>query len=96
MSGSILFVFEPHIGMAEAEMSLHLAMFGVEGLAGRVPVRLDASYRIDADNHAIAIDGDNRVCRLIARVFSGLLTREFGEHSFHIEHVKLNFQEVHA
>lgn len=60
-------------------------MFAVKGLAGRVQVRLDANYQVDADKHAIAIDGGNRVGRMIASVFAGLLLREFGEDAFHIE-----------
>jgi hypothetical protein len=87
MSGSFVFVFEPHVPLAEAEMSLHLAMFAVEGLAGRVQVRLDANYQVDADKHVIAIDGSNRVGQMIAHVFAGLLLREFGEDAFHIERV---------
>ena len=88
MSGSYQFVFEPHIALANAEMSLHLAMFAVEGLAGRVQVRLGAHYRVDAVKHAIAIDGGNRVGRLIAKVFAGLLLREFGEEDFQVERVR--------
>lgn len=87
MAGSILFVFEPHVPLAEAEMSLHLAMFAVEGLAGRVQVRLDGNYQVDGEGHAIAIDGSNRVGQMIACVFGGLLLREFGEDAFHIERV---------
>jgi hypothetical protein len=102
MGGSILFVFEPHVPLAEAEMSLHLAMFAVEGLAGRVQVRLDANYQVDADKHVIAIDGGNRVGQMIAHVFAGLLFREFGEDAFHIERVQPQSvtthqpEEVHA
>lgn len=87
MIGLFLFTLEPHGPLAEAEMSLHLAMFAVEGLAGRVQVRLDANYQVDADKHAIAIDGSNRVGRMIAHVFAGLLLREFGKDAFHIERV---------
>jgi hypothetical protein len=100
MGGSILFRFEPHVPLAEAEMSLHLAMFAVEGLAGRVQVHLNANYQIDAEKHTIAIDGHSRVGRMIARVFAGLLLREFGEDAFSVEHVSNQSnpqaQEVHA
>lgn len=100
MSGSFLFAFEPHVPLADAEMSLHLAMFAVEGLAGRVRVRLDASYQVDAENHVIRIDGNTRVGQMIARVFAGLLLREYGEDAFCAEHVTKPInpkpQEVHA
>ncbi|GIW56291.1 MAG: hypothetical protein KatS3mg082_2752 [Nitrospiraceae bacterium] len=87
MAGSFLFRFEPHVPLAHAEMSLHLAMFAVEGLAGRARVRLDATYQINAESHVIRIDGSTRVGQMIARVFAGLLLREFGEDAFCVEHV---------
>lgn len=85
MSGCTLFIFKPHVPLVDAEMSLHLAMFAVEGLAGQARVSLDGNYQIDADKHIIAIDGGNRVGQMIARVFAGLLFREFGEDAFRIE-----------
>src|SRR5262245_8278864 len=85
MSGAYQFVFEPHVPLADAEMSLHLAMFAVEGLAGRVRVRMEANYHVDESGHAILIDASSRVGQMIARVFAGLLLREFGEDSFRID-----------
>ncbi len=87
MGHSFLFILESNVPLTEAEMSLHLAMFAVEGLAGRARVRMDASYRIDEGGHAILVGAGNRVGRMIARVFAGLLHREFGEEAFHIERV---------
>ena len=82
---TIQFAFEPGISLAEAEMSLHLAMFAVEGLIGRVRVRLDAKYHLDESNRAIVIDTLRPAGRMIARVFTGLLLREFGEGAFCVE-----------
>jgi hypothetical protein len=87
MSGSFLFVLEPRVPLADAEMSLHLAMFAVEGLAGRVRVRLDCNYQVDGAKNAIVIDSSTHVGQMITRVFAGLLLREFGEDAFHIERV---------
>ena len=82
---TIQFVFEPDASLAEAEMSLHLAMFAVEGLIGRVRVRLEAKYHLDESNRSIVIDTHGPVGRMIARVFTGLLLREFGEGAFCVE-----------
>jgi hypothetical protein len=87
MASSFLFQLEPHVPLAEAEMSLHLAMFAVEGLAGRARVRLDSRYQLDAENHVIRVDGGNRIGSMVARIFAGLLLREFGEDAFYVEHV---------
>ena len=78
------FIFDPDVSLAEAEMSLHLAMFAVEGLIGRVRVRLDAKYEVDAIGHAIVVNTGNATGRLIVRVFTALLLREIGEHAFSV------------
>lgn len=62
-------------------MSLHLAMFAVEGLVGQVRVRIGLKYVLDEDAHAIVING-GRIGQMVARVFAGLLLREFGEEAF--------------
>lgn len=87
MSGATQFVFEPHVSLADAELSLHLAMFAVEGLAGRARVRMDAKYHVDQEIRAIYIDCGGRVGRMISRVFTGLLLREFGEDAFRLNSV---------
>ena len=87
MNGAIQFKFESHDSLVDAELSLHLAMFAVEGLAGRVRVRMEANYHVDKEEHAIFIDGGSRVGQMISRVFAGLLLREFGEDAFCMHHV---------
>ena len=86
-AGAFRFVFEPQVSLAEAEMSLHLAMFAVEGLVGRARVRLDGNYHLDERGHAIVIDASKDVGQMISRVFAGLLLREFGEDAFHVRRV---------
>jgi hypothetical protein len=81
---SLLFVFSPGVSLTDAEETLHLAMFAVEGLAGRARVRLDTGYRVNPAGHAIAVDGTTPVGRLVVKVFVGLLLREFGEAAFRV------------
>ncbi len=87
MSGSWWFALERSVPLADAEMTLHLAMFAVEGLAGRARVHLDGRYRIDFDRHAIHINASSRVGRMVARIFAHFLLREFGEEAFRIERI---------
>lgn len=82
---SVQFTFEPGVSLDEAEMSLHLALFAVEGIAGSSRVRLDARYEIDHTENTIRVIGRRRVCRLISRAFAALLVREFGEEAFRVE-----------
>jgi hypothetical protein len=84
MSGAIQFVFSPDVPVEDAEMTLHLAMFALEGLAGRVRVRLDAHYRVEPEGRSIVLASNNRVARMVVRVFTALLIREFGEDTFRV------------
>lgn len=85
--GAIHFVFDRSIPLFEAEMSLHLAMFAVEGLVGQARVRLGVKYILDHAAHAIVIESRNRVSQTVAKVFAGLLLRELGEDAFTVERI---------
>lgn len=84
------FHFEPRVSLAEAEMSLHLAMFAIEGLIGRARVRLGARCNLDEPDRTIVVNACKPAGRMIARVFTGLLLREFGEDAFTVERVNQN------
>lgn len=88
------FEFEPHVSMIDAEQSLHLAMYSVEGLFGPARVRLDASYHCDADARMITVDGGNEVGATIVKVYTGLLLREIGEDGFRVRPVDAAVWEV--
>lgn len=83
----IRFQFDSDVSLEDAEMSLHLAMFAVEGLFGRACVRLDAEYAVNEQDRVIEVDASTDVGATIVRVFTGLLLREFGEDSFEIQRV---------
>lgn len=82
------FQFERSVLMAEAEMSLHLALFAVEGLFGQARVRLDAAYSIDEPRSVIVVDATTEVGAAVVRVFTSLLLHEFGGDSFHVRRVE--------
>lgn len=90
---SYRFLFDHDIELDDAEMSLHLAIFAVEGLFGQARVRLDAGYALDPERHALVIDATTEVGAHLVRIFTGLLVREFGEESFRVEHVLSSPQE---
>lgn len=76
------FEFTPTVPLADAELTLQLAMIAAEGLVGKARVCLDASYHVDGPRWAIIVDGTNIVGAIIVRIFVGLLNREFGEDAF--------------
>lgn len=82
------FEIDPQLPLLEAEMSLHLAMFAVEGLVGPARIRLDVRYYVDEPRRVILVDGSNEVAGAVVRVFTNLLLRGFGDDSFHVERVR--------
>jgi hypothetical protein len=81
------FQFDNDVPLVEAEMSLHLSIYAVEGLFGQAHVRLEASYYLDEPHRVIIVDGTSDVGSAVVRVFTNLLLREFGEDSFRVRRV---------
>jgi len=84
------FEFEPLVPVESAELSLHLAMYAVEGLYGEARVRLDASYHLDEARRSITVDGGTEVGAALVKVYTRLLIREFGEDGFHVRPVDVS------
>ncbi len=71
--------------LREVEDSLLLAVLAAESLHGRSLVKLDASFCLDKKKRACIVAADTEVGQHIARIFTGFLTREFGEDAFTVE-----------
>lgn len=84
ITSAFRFEFQPAIAISEVEMTLHLALYAVEGLFGEARVRLETTYRTDEDHHLVTLDGSTEVGAAIVKVFTRLLIREFGEDSFQV------------
>ena len=80
--------FPPDLSIQEVERSLALSVLTTESLHGRSQVRMDASFFVDTEKHACVIDADTEVGRDIARIFTGYLTREFGENAFRVKRIR--------
>ncbi len=79
--------FSDDVPFRDVEESLLLAVLATESLHGRSLVRLDASFCLDEKKRACVVDAGTEVGRHIARIFTGFLTREFGEEAFKVERV---------
>ncbi|MCC6678170.1 MAG: hypothetical protein IT436_13600 [Phycisphaerales bacterium] len=88
MSRMMRYQFEPEVPFKQVEDALLLAVMAVEGLAGESAVRLDAAFNVNQSGRTCLIDAATEVGSAIARVFTGLVTREFGAGSFHVRPVK--------
>lgn len=88
MSGEAYrYTFSDDVSPSTAEDLLLLAVVAVECLRGGSVVRLDAACQFDETHRTCVVDGDTDVGQSIARIFTGYLTREFGEQAFRVERI---------
>ena len=80
--------FDGRAEMNEVESLLARAILAAEDLYGESQVRLDASHCLDAAIRSCVIDGSTAVGRDINRMFTGFLSREFGEDQFRVERLE--------
>jgi phosphopentomutase len=78
--------FSKKIPHQDIEDSLFLAVLAVESLHGRSHIKMEASFCLDKEKRSCVVDAGTEIGRHIARIFTGFLTREFGENAF-----KVNF-----
>jgi hypothetical protein len=81
------YAFLADVPIDEVEASLLLAILSTQSLHGESQVRLDAAHFFDRDRRACVIDGSTPVGQDLNRLFTGFLSREFGEDSFRVERV---------
>jgi hypothetical protein len=81
------YTFDEKTSLAEVRDSLFLAVFSAEGIHGRAQVLLDAAFCLDEKKGACVVDAATPVGRTIAQIFTGFLTREFGEDAFKVERI---------
>lgn len=77
--------FTAGVPFRDVEESLLLAVLATESLHGRSLVRLDASFCLEESSRTCVVDAGTEVGRHIARIFTGFITREFGEEAFRVE-----------
>lgn len=79
------YAFPPSVPIGEVGETLTLAVMATESLHGRARVHLDASFVFDESSRMCVIDASTDVGRDLSRIFTGYLTRTFGEQSFSVE-----------
>lgn len=81
------YTFADDVPGRDVEETLALAVLAAETLHGAARVRLDASYHLDPAHSVCVIDATTDTGQAVARLFTGLLTREFGERAFTVRRV---------
>jgi hypothetical protein len=79
------FQIKDGIFMSAAKDSLLLSIMAAESLFGRPRINLEARFRLERVSKVCIIDIGTKVGETIARVFTGLMIREFGEQAFKVE-----------
>jgi hypothetical protein len=79
--------FNRDVPPKDLEQSLLLAVVAVECLHGESRVRLDARYCLRAKDGVCVIDAGSDVGKHLNRVFTGFVTREFGEGAFRVHRI---------
>lgn len=82
------FAFDKQVSMHEVRETLLLAVLVLHSLHGESCVRLDAAYLVDDVRRGCVIDSSTEIGRALARVFTGLVTREFGETAFRVSRAR--------
>src|SRR5262245_17436548 len=82
------YLFEATVPAKEIEATLVLSIIAVEALHGEARARLEVSHFYDPDKRACVIDASTVVGQDFARLFTGLMTREFGLDAFQVEHLR--------
>lgn len=78
------YTFKKRVSIDEVQDTLILSIIGAECLHGRNRIRLEGRWLLDKQRRTCMIDGSTQVGEDIARLFTGYLSREFGEKSFDV------------
>ena len=76
--------FDATVPLLDVEQLLHLTIFAAQGLFGEARVRMDVAYHLDEPHRVLAVDAASEVGDAVARMFTGLLIKEYGEEAFRV------------
>ena len=79
------FGFKRYVDIDDILDTLTLSIIGTENLHGRSRVRLDGWWRLDRQRRLCLIDASTTVGEDLAKLFTGYLSREFGERAFSVQ-----------
>lgn len=82
------FHFDDKVPFDEIDGTLMLATLAAECIHGRTRIQLDARFEASRKDKSCWIDGDTVVGQTIARIFTGLMVRLFGEKVFKVERLE--------
>lgn len=78
--------FKDKVPVLDIEETLMLALLAVESMHGRTRVRMDGRFRLDKKERVCVIHAGTRIGEDLAKIFTGFVTREFGDDAVDIVH----------
>ena len=78
----------PKISMIDAWNSLFLSILASESIYGRAEVRTGLRFYLDDEEHTCYFDARSDVGQHTLKVFTGLITEQFGNDSYSIDHTE--------
>lgn len=79
----------PGVRLADAELTLKLALLAAEGVHGARRVRSGCTFHRDPIRHALTLRTNARVGATVARVLASFLAHEFGKDAFSVRRRQL-------
>ncbi len=81
------YTFDEQVPLADVRYSFLLAAIAAEGVHGQAQVLLEAGYALDEKARTCVLDATTAVGKTVSRIFTTLLTKEFGERAFTVERI---------
>ncbi len=79
--------FDQAVPAQDLEDTFMLALLAVESLHSRSRVRMEGRFNIDKNSRTCIIDAATAVGLDLARIFTGFVTREYGERAVRIKRI---------
>jgi hypothetical protein len=90
------YTFDPSVSMSQVNNALILSGLAAEAIHGRAQVQLNAHFRTDPATYCATIAAATEVGQTIARVFTELVSREFGEEAFSVARTSVPVMHGHT
>ncbi len=87
--------FDEKVPAQDIEETLMLALLAVASMHGRTRVRMDGRFQLDKKKRLCVIDAGTRIGADLAQIFTGYVTREFGDDAVDIVHEPAQGNMVH-
>ena len=77
----------PGVSTDDVETSILLSVFATEGVHGAAKVRMDGGFLLVEKRRVCVVDATTRVGATIAKIFTAVLLRSFGQDAFEVERI---------